>query len=215
MSTTDAATTRGRVSDARPSEQDIAGRADSGREGAGREGAEDFAQRIQQVEQLVQRIEASSDANARAAAREMVRTLLDLHGAGLARVLELLGEAGESGRSVLEACAQDELVRSLLMLHELHPESVETRVRQALVSVRPYLESHGGGVTLLDVSAGTVRLRLDGSCDGCPSSAATLQHTIEQAILQAAPEVDAIEVEGDSAPSAPSHLVQLEVPSAQ
>ncbi len=47
----------------------------------------------------------------------------------------------------------------------------------ALDSVRPYLGSHGGDVELLgvDEDAGAVHLRLLGSCDGCPSSAVTLQ----------------------------------------
>lgn len=176
--------------------------------------ADSFAQRMQQVEELVQKIEQSSDATARAAARETVRALLDLHGAGLAKILELLGQAGDSGRRVLDQCAEDDLVSSLLLLHNLHPEKLETRVRQALDSVRPYLQSHGGGVTLLDITEGIVRLQMDGSCDGCPSSAATLKQTIEQAIYQVAPDVSAIEVEGATQQSAPSHLVQLAAPSS-
>lgn len=175
--------------------------------------ADSFAQRMQQVEELVQRIEQSSDASARSAARQTVRALLELHGAGLARVLELLGQAGDSGRAVLDACARDDLVSSLLLLHDLHPEGLEARVRQALDSVRPYLDSHGGGVTLVGISAGTVHLQMDGSCQGCPSSEATLKHTIEQAVYQAAPDVSGIEVEGLAQQPAPSHLVQLEAPS--
>jgi Fe-S cluster biogenesis protein NfuA/nitrite reductase/ring-hydroxylating ferredoxin subunit len=63
--------------------------------------------------------------------------------------------------------------------------------------VRPYLASHGGSVVLLDVSPeGTVKLRLEGSCHGCASSAMTLKYAIEQAIMEAAPDVAGIEVEG-------------------
>ena len=91
----------------------------------------------------------------------------------------------------------DELVASLLVLHDLHPKDTETRVVEALDQVRPYLGSHAGGVELLgvDPEAGVVRLRLEGSCDGCPSSTMTVKLAIERAIEQAAPEVTAVEVE--------------------
>ncbi len=72
---------------------------------------------------------------------------------------------------------------------------LETRVRQALDKVRPLLRSHGGNVELLDLSGGVVRLRMLGSCDGCPSSAMTLKHAIEAAIYEKAPDVTAIEVD--------------------
>ena len=81
-------------------------------------------------------------------------------------------------------------------MHGLHPYDVPTRVEQALEGVRPYLGSHGGDVELLEVTDdGAVRLRLLGSCDGCPSSAVTLELAVQDAIEAAAPEVVAIEVE--------------------
>ncbi len=73
---------------------------------------------------------------------------------------------------------------------------MEARVHQALEAVRPYLHSHGGNVELLGVEDGIVRLRLHGSCHSCPSSAVTMQQTIEEAIYGKAPEVTAVEVEG-------------------
>ncbi len=92
---------------------------------------------------------------------------------------------------------EDELVASLLVLHGLHPKDTRTRVVEALDQVRPYLGSHAGGVELLgvDPEAGVVHLRLEGSCDGCPSSTQTVKLAIERAIEQAAPEVTAVEVE--------------------
>lgn len=170
-----------------------------------------FEQRIQRIEGLVQQVERSPDASLREAARELVRTLLDLHAAGLARMLNRMREFDRPGPDLLTACLDDDLVRSVLLLHDLHPDTLETRVRQALDTARPYLQSHGGDVELLGISAGNVRLRMRGSCDGCPSSAATLKHTIEEAIYQAAPDVIAVEVEGLEAQAAPAaDLVQLE-----
>ncbi len=140
---------------------------------------------------------------ARERAEELLRLTADLYGAGLERILDIVHEAGRLDDVVLDALAADELVASLLLVHGLHPYDVGLRVEQALESVRPYLGSHGGDVELLEVTdAGTVRLRLLGSCDGCPSSSVTLKLAVEGAIEAAAPEVTAIVVEdapGDSA----------------
>ena len=113
-----------------------------------------------------------------------------------------LGEAGEPGRSLLDELARDDLVGSLLMLHGLHPLDLETRVQQALDSVRPFLRSHGGEVELVGITDGVVRLRMKGSCQGCPSSSETLRNRIEEAIVAAAPDATGIAVEGVAEPTA-------------
>ena len=86
-------------------------------------------------------------------------------------------------------------------------------MRAALDEVRPYLESHGGDVELVGVEDGVVRLRLEGSCSGCPSSTVTLKLAIEDAIHKAAPDVERIEAEGVVAEAGPA-LLQLEVADA-
>lgn len=133
---------------------------------------------------------------ARERAEELVRLTADLYGAGIERILEVLYDSGRLDDDVLAALAGDDLVASLLLVHDLHPYDVGTRVEQALDSVRPYLGSHGGDVELLAVGDdGVVRLRLLGSCDGCPSSSVTLKLAVEGAIEAAAPEITSIEVE--------------------
>ncbi len=160
------------------------------------------------LDQLVQGSrDGFADPAAQAHVREVVRAVLDLHGAGLARLLEHIEAAGEAGRTVLDACGRDEVVGGLLLLHGLHTLNLEARVRQALAEVRPFLHSHGGDVELLAVSEQGVRLRLSGSCDGCPSSAVTMQQTIEEAILARAPDVFAVEVEGMVEAAAPPPTV--------
>jgi Fe-S cluster biogenesis protein NfuA len=126
----------------------------------------------------------------------------------------VLQEALQPGRALLDACARDEVVGGLLLLHGLHPLDVETRVRQALEQVRPYLRSHGGNVELLGVDGGVVRLRLEGSCHSCPSSSATMQQTVEEAIYGKAPEVTAVEVEGmaEAAPAPETERGRVALP---
>jgi Fe-S cluster biogenesis protein NfuA len=94
-------------------------------------------------------------------------------------------------------------------VHDLHPVDVETRVRHALEEVRPYLGSHGGDVELLGVADGVARLRLAGTCNGCPSSTVTLQNAIEEAIMRAAPDLERIDAEGVAEPSPQPALVQI------
>jgi Fe-S cluster biogenesis protein NfuA/nitrite reductase/ring-hydroxylating ferredoxin subunit len=138
---------------------------------------------------------------ARERAEELVRLVVDLYGAGLERLLEIAYDAGRLDDVLLDRLAADDLVASLLTVHGLHPHPVETRVAQALDSVRPYLGSHGGDVEFLGLTdAGAVRLRMLGSCDGCASSSVTLTLAVETAIQAAAPEVTGIDVE--AAPSA-------------
>ncbi|MDX6209152.1 MAG: hypothetical protein QOE24_1543 [Frankiales bacterium] len=147
-------------------------------------------------------LEASAAAGpiARERAEELVRLLVELYGAGLERVMEIAYDAGKLDDDLLARLAGDELVSSLLLVHGLHPYGVAERVERALDDVRPYLGSHGGDVRLLEVTDdGVVRLQLLGSCDGCASSAATLDLAVDGAIRAAAPEVVAIEVE--SAPA--------------
>lgn len=96
----------------------------------------------------------------------------------------------------MEEFTRDDLVSNLLLLHGLHPHDLEVRVAEALARVRPHLATHGGDVALLGLEGSVVRLRMQGSCHGCPSSSATLRQTIEAAIYEAAPDVTAIEVEG-------------------
>jgi Fe-S cluster biogenesis protein NfuA/nitrite reductase/ring-hydroxylating ferredoxin subunit len=108
--------------------------------------------------------------------------------------MEIVHEHGGLEPS-LDALAEDDLVASLLLVHGLHPYDVTTRVERALAGVRPYLGSHGGDVELLGVDEDVVRLRMLGSCDGCPSSSVTLKLAVEGAIEAAAPEITAIEVE--------------------
>jgi Fe-S cluster biogenesis protein NfuA len=155
-----------------------------------------FRRQIERLEVLIQDIERLPDPNARAHAQELVQALLDFHGAALNRLLDQVAETGEPGLALIDAFGRDDLVSSLLLLYGLHPLDLEARVQNALERVRPYLRSHGGNVELLGVSEGVVRLRMQGSCHGCPSSAMTLKLAIEEALDAAAPDMAALEVEG-------------------
>lgn len=151
---------------------------------------------VDRVQELVARVEAFDDPDARATAQELLDALLELYGGGLERIVQVLDEAGAPGAQVKDTLVSDGVVASLLMIHGLYPVDLETRVQEALERVRPYMESHGGGVEVLGLEDDVLRLRLHGSCDGCPSSASTLELAIKQELEQAAPDLLGIEVEG-------------------
>ena len=146
------------------------------------------------IEELLRQLEDSLDERAFEHVQEVVNLVTELYGGGLARILELAGEDS----ALRERLADDDLVASLLVLHDLHPLDLDARVRRALESVRPYLGSHGGDVEILaiDGDEGVVSLRMLGSCDGCASSSVTLELAVQAAIEEAAPEITRIDVAG-------------------
>lgn len=166
-----------------------------------RTNSREFQGRLARIEELIHAIDAIGDEGTRAQARELVEALLELQGAGLERLMEMIYDTGPSGQAMIDELGRDELVSSLLLVHGLHPLDLETRVRNAIEAVRPRLAQHSGSVELLGVSpAGEVKLRLEGNCHGCPSSRLTLKFTIEEAIYAAAPDVTSLEVEGAAEP---------------
>lgn len=171
-------------------------------------------QSMEQIEGLIQKIEKLPDADARASAVALMQALMEFHGAGLERMMEIIADSPEGGYAVFDSFARDDLVGSLLLLYGLHPLPLETRVMQALDKVRPYLDSHGGNVELLGIADGVVRLRMQGSCKSCPSSSLTLKLAIEEAIYAAAPDVVTIEAEGvvEEATVSRSGFVQIARP---
>lgn len=150
-----------------------------------------------QIEALLADLRAVGDPVVQEKAEELVQVLVEVYGAGLERIVDLLRDDDPQGDDHVMRLANDEFVASLLILHGIHPVATETRVQQALDKVRPYLGSHAGGCEFLGIDeSGVVRLRLEGSCHGCPSSTLTVKLAIERAIEAAAPEITGIDVEG-------------------
>jgi Fe-S cluster biogenesis protein NfuA len=151
------------------------------------------------IEQALTELHASADPRTINLAEELLRLVSELYGAGFARAVEL---AREHDPALMDAFVADELIASLLLVQGLHPDSLDSRVESALVSVRPFLAQHGGDVELLgiDDDLGAVKLRLLGTCDGCPSSSSTLKGAVEVAILEAAPEIVRIVVDEPTPP---------------
>jgi Fe-S cluster biogenesis protein NfuA len=151
---------------------------------------------VERVQDLLGSLDDIADPFAQQRVQELIGAVLELYGAGLDRILGVVNDAGEAGLPIRDALLDDGIVASLLLIHGLFPVPLEERVTEALDSVRPFLASHGGNVELISVQDGVARLQLQGSCNGCPSSAATLEHALREAIDAAAPDLLGLEVEG-------------------
>jgi len=156
----------------------------------------DLREDMQRIGALVQEIESIADPAARAATRDLVQSLMDLHGAVLEKTLDIVAEAGDAGMNIIDRLGRDSLVSSLLILYGLHPEDLESRVVKAVDRVRPQLRKQGCEVELLGVSDGAIRLRVETGSHTCGSTAKTVQATLEGALYDAAPDLTSLAIEG-------------------
>ncbi|MDQ2731808.1 MAG: NifU family protein [Armatimonadota bacterium] len=164
--------------------------------------SQDLTTEASRIATLLGELESLPASTLRSKAEEILQGLLALYGEGLARMLEIVrqGRDPEAVERLLHVFTQDDLVSQLLLLHDLHPVDLETRVAQALNEVRPKVEAHGGSVDLLGVEGGVAQLRLKAGCSSCSSSAAALKETIEEAIYKAAPDLDGVILDAASEP---------------
>jgi Fe-S cluster biogenesis protein NfuA len=162
--------------------------------------ANDTEKTGERVEQLLAELRAQAGPQAAATAEELVSCLVELYGAGLARITEIVTE---SGPELMDQLVADPLVESLLMVHDLHPLDTSARVRRAVEEVLPQLGSHAGNVEYLGFDdSGVLRLRLEQS--GC--SVETVRDLISKAVAGAAPEAAGVAIEVVQPPAEPTLL---------
>jgi Fe-S cluster biogenesis protein NfuA len=149
------------------------------------------------VEALLGELRGAGDPASAERAEELVRLLMELYGSGLERLMELVTE---KDGALVDRIVEDQLLASLLVLHGLHPVPVEQRVNEALEKVRKY----AGPVNLIGFDdQGVAHLVLEHSPQGCPSTAITVKNAVEKAVLDAAPELAGVVLEGIVAPAPP------------
>ncbi len=163
----------------------------------------DAARQMAQIDTLIAQIDQSADPVVGQQIEQIARIIMSLHRDGLGRIIDRLSAAGSTGDALLAAFADDAVVGPLLQLYDLHPVGVDERIRRALESVQPFLQSHGGEVELVGIDEGTVNLRMHGSCDGCPAFVDSLKLAIDKAVRDAAPEMGEIHIEAAAQPARP------------
>jgi hypothetical protein len=173
-------------------------------------GDRDFQNRVQKVGELVHQLETIADPAVRAASKDLVQLLMDLHGAGLERIMELLFHSGEQGARFIDELGEDPLVSSLLILYGLHPDDLQTRVERKLKQIDSKLHKMGAGAHLVSADDGCVRLTAElRNGHSCASTAKSVQTLLEEAIYEAAPDLTSLTVDGLEEPI-PSGFVAIE-----
>ena len=156
----------------------------------------DVKQAARRLEELIAALDRHPDPEASGPARELVALVLDLHALGLARLMAVLGRT-EGSDLILARLLQDDHVRAMLLLHGLHPEDMETRVRRVVERLRPHLGVHGLRLGVVEIAGGVVRLRVEGGDGGIKAPLLwTLPGEIEDAVVEAAPDVEQVLIEG-------------------
>lgn len=158
---------------------------------------------IDRIEELVHRAEAIDDPKVRNVAVDLLRAVLIFHSAGLERILELVAASGHGGEEIMGRLAADDLVSSVLLLHGIHPDDLETRVHRAVEKLQQVFGSHGGGVSLIAIDGEVVRVRF---ATARAWSGAPVKASIQAAIFQAAPEITSVIVEGFQDPAVPNFV---------
>lgn len=156
-------------------------------------------QSLQRIEELLDEFQSHPDPVLREKVADLVAGILELHGEALRRLFHSL-EGGERAEELAQALMADPYIAAMLQIHGLGQAGGDAelrgRVEAALDEVRPYMQSHGGEVELLEVRSGVARLSLVGACRGCASSLMTLRMGIERELKEHVPELQGIEVEG-------------------
>ncbi|HUB78903.1 MAG TPA: hypothetical protein VMB03_08915 [Bryobacteraceae bacterium] len=164
-------------------------------------------QRIQKIGDLIGQL----DSGERARSRELLASVMDLHGEALDRMLQRLREAGEAGNAVIAALAGDPVVASVLLLYGLHPLDFETRVHQAVERIRSSLRAYGVFAEVAGTAGGEVRIRLRGVDSSF--TARTVRSALEEELYAAAPDAASVTLLGLEK-FAPPDFVPLETIAA-
>jgi Fe-S cluster biogenesis protein NfuA len=148
------------------------------------------------IEALVTKLGSHADPRTKAEVDELVRLLVELYGAGLHRMLTIIDETSPGATELFARFLGDDLVASLLVLHDLHPLDLTTRVQAALERVRTSLDgvARGAEVELAGIEEDVVRLRVVAPSHGCGSPGAALKEAVQAELWRAVPEVS-VEVE--------------------
>lgn len=154
----------------------------------------------ERIQQLIEEIESLPDQHAKKIMQECIQEMLSFYGNGLERILKIISNGNSSAaKDIYNDLIEDSFVNGLLLIHDLHPLDLKTRLYKALDKVKPYMDSHGGSVEIVSLENGVAKLKLSGNCKGCPSSASTLELGIKDAIEELCPDLLGLEVEGVTA----------------
>ena len=152
---------------------------------------EDFETLAERVDQAMNEVHKLDD-DGQAKAMKLKQTIEDFHKFGLTKIVQHL-KADPRGKELLFELVDEPSVYALFAMHSLIQPDLSTRVSRVIDRVRPYMQSHGGDVELVEVQGDTVFVKLHGACNGCSMSAVTLRNGVEEALRDNVPEITQVE----------------------
>lgn len=161
-----------------------------------------FREQIGRIEELVHDVESAADPAMQATAKELIRSVMDLHSAAIERIVEIVTKTGEQGSAILRSFGTDELVGSLLVLYDLHPEDFATRVHRGVEKARQMLTRRSASLDLIAMGDDTVHLKIGTNGHSCGSTTAELQSIVRNVLFEVAPDAAEIIVEPPQSESA-------------
>ena len=154
-------------------------------------------QQSQHIQELIEEIDSLPDPATRKMMQECIQEIVSFYGHGLEKILRVISKGNSAAaKDIYNDLIEDSFISGLLLIHDLHPLDLKTRLYHALEKVRPYIDSHGGSVELVSLEDGIAKIKLSGSCKTCPSSGSTLELGIKQAIEENCPDLLDLQVEG-------------------
>ena len=161
----------------------------------------EFQEQVQQFGQLITQFDQMPESPQKKACKAVVQLLMDMHGAGLERMMEIVFESEGSGAAIIDKLGNDPITGSLLLLYSLHPDDLETRVANAIERMRPRLRKLSCSVSLESIVEGAVQVRVTTGSHNCGSSAKDAKSIVEEGIYELAPDVASLEILGLEEPS--------------
>ena len=172
-----------------------------------------FHEQVRKLGELIAQFDRMPDSPQKSAGKELVQLLMDVHGQGLERILELVFESREPGSALIDRLGKDDIAGGLLLLYSLHPDAFETRVQTAIERIRPRLRKLSCAIDLLSIENAVVRVQLTKGGHSCGSSTRELQAIVEGGIYELAPDVALLEILGLEEPAS-TGFVALETLTA-
>jgi len=172
-----------------------------------------FHEQVRKLGELIAQFDRMPDSPQKSAGKELVQLLMDVHGQGLERILELVFESRESGSALIDRLGKDDIAGGLLLLYSLHPDAFETRLQTAIERIRPRLRKLSCAIDLLSIENAVVRVQLTKGGHSCGSSTRELQAIVEGGIYELAPDVALLEILGLEEPAS-TGFVALETLTA-
>ncbi len=154
----------------------------------------EFQQRLESIERLLGEVESEADPSLRATVQELVQTVMDLHGAGLERMLELIRASGDGGESIIHKLGRDELVSSCWSCTGFIRWISKRELRRPWIRQARACARTKGRSELLSIRDGAVRVAAPRqwaqNSNGCGSTAQALKEMVEEAVYRSAPDID-------------------------